>query len=101
MIKRASADKSCCGLNRRSLLRSTAGLLSIPFLAKATTAWAEEKLAGSGEVVYFSFGGSFTAGVRRYVFDPFTNAMGIKVVDVTGDHADALIKAMPKAGRID
>src|SRR5215471_18590178 len=89
------------GPSRRSLLQSAAAALSVPFVAQATTAWAQEKLAGSGEVVYFSFGGSFTEGIRRYVFDPFTKVTGIKVVDVTGDHAEVVIKAMHKAGRID
>ncbi|MDI3567438.1 extracellular solute-binding protein [Bradyrhizobium sp. Arg816] len=100
MSKRASTHQSLCGLSRRSLLQSTAALLSVPFVVKSTMASAQDKLAGSGEVVYFSFGGSFTEEIRRYVFDPFTKATGIKVVDVTGGHADASIKAMNKAGRI-
>ncbi|WP_128931996.1 hypothetical protein [Bradyrhizobium zhanjiangense] len=65
-------------LSRRSLVKSAAGLLRIPFAAKATNAWAQEKLAGSGEGVVFSYGGSFTEGVRRYVYEPFTKATGIR-----------------------
>lgn len=101
MTNQNSGDQSLCGLSRRSLLESAAALLSIPFVAKSTVAWAEEKLAGSGEVIYFSYGGSFTEGIRRYVFDPFTKATGIKVIDATGDHPGPLIEAMNKAGRID
>lgn len=88
-------------VNRRSLLQSAAALLSVPLVAKATTAWAEEKLAGSGEVVAFSWGGSYTDGIRRSVYDPFTKATGIKVIDVTGDNAEPQMKAMTQAGRID
>lgn len=95
------SDHSRYGLSRRSLIRSTAALLSIPFVAKATAAWTEEKLAGSGEVVYFSFGGSFTEGAQRNVFDPVTKATGIKVVSVTGQNSEPLIKAMHQAGRVD
>jgi len=62
----------------------TATLLSPPIIANTTRAWAREKLAGSGEVV-FSYGGSFTQGVRRSVYEPFTKATGIKVVDVVAD----------------
>lgn len=93
--------RSLCRLNRRSLLQSTAALLSVPLIAKATTAWAEDKLAGSGEVVVYSYGGSFTAGLRQYVFDPFTKATGIKVVDVVADTAEPQVKAMKQAGRVD
>ncbi|MBT1517381.1 ABC transporter substrate-binding protein [Bradyrhizobium sp. SRL28] len=102
MNKQDPAGHSHRGLSRRSLLQSTAGLLSIPFVVKATTAWAQEKLAGSsGEVVVYSYGGSFTEGARRYVFDPFTKATGIKVVDVVADYAEPQIKAMSRAGRVD
>lgn len=90
-----------CTLDRRSLLQSSAAFLSVPFVTKATTAWAQEKLSGSGEVVVFSYGGSFTAGVRKYVYEPFTKATGIKVVNVVADLAEPQVKAMSQAGRID
>ncbi|MET4608842.1 spermidine/putrescine-binding protein [Bradyrhizobium sp. JR4.1] len=87
-------------LSRRSLVK-LAALLSVPFFAKATKAWAQDKLAGSGEVVIASYGGSFTDGVREYVYDPFTKATGVKVVDAISDFHDPQIKAMHRAGRID
>ncbi|MCA1510424.1 ABC transporter substrate-binding protein [Bradyrhizobium sp. NBAIM01] len=99
-------EKNCLGqlhrdLSRRSFVGSAAALLSAPFVAKATAAWAQEKLAGSGEVVVFSYGGSFTQGVRKYVYEAFTKATGIAVVDVTGDFAEPQVKAMKEAGRMD
>lgn len=60
-----------------------------------------EKLAGKGEVVVYSNGGSFTQGVRKYVFDPFTKATGITVVDATADFAEPQVRAMNQAGRVD
>ncbi|MGY4408184.1 ABC transporter substrate-binding protein [Bradyrhizobium sp. USDA 3315] len=101
MTRRNSASHRLFPLSRRSLIRSSVGLLSIPFVAKTTNAWAQEKLAGSGEVIVFSYGGSFTEGARRYVFDPFTKATGIKVIDVTADFAVPQVKAMIRAGRVD
>ncbi|MGY4408324.1 spermidine/putrescine-binding protein [Bradyrhizobium sp. LB7.1] len=101
MLKQDYFCRSTDRLSRRLLIQSAAALLSIPWVAKATAAWAQEKLAGSGEVVVFTYGGSATAGARRYVFDPVTNATGIKVIDVTGDIAEPLVKAMFQAGRVD
>jgi len=102
MTKRQiSQIHSSGGQSRRSMLQSAAVLLSAPFLAKATGAWAQEKLAGRGEVVVFSYGGSFTEGVRRFVYEPFTKATGIKVVDVVADLAEPQVKAMHQAGRVD
>lgn len=89
------------GPSRRSLLKSAATLLSVPFIVKATSAWAQEKLVGSGEVVAFSYGGSFTEGLRRNVYDPFTKATGINVVDVVADFSEPQVKAMFRAGRVD
>lgn len=88
-------------VSRRLLLQSTAALLSLPLIANTTVAMAGEKLAGSGEVVIYSYGGSFTDGVRRHVYEPFTKATGIRVVDVTGDSAEPQIKSMHQAGRVD
>ncbi|MCK1305141.1 hypothetical protein [Bradyrhizobium sp. 45] len=59
------------------------------------------KLAGSGEVVVFSWGGSFTDGVRRDVYEPFKKATRINVVDVVADLAEPQVKAMHEAGRVD
>ncbi|MCA1510391.1 extracellular solute-binding protein [Bradyrhizobium sp. NBAIM01] len=101
MTKRNVAGNQVRGLNRRSLIQSTAALLSVPFVATATSAGAQEKLAGSGEVVVFSYGGSFTDGVRRAVYEPFTKATGIKVVDVVADFCEPQLKAMYSAGRMD
>ncbi|MCP3374405.1 ABC transporter substrate-binding protein [Bradyrhizobium cajani] len=89
------------GLSRRTLLRAAAAALTIPAITKTTIAFAQEKLAGSGEVVVYSYGGSFTEGVRRLVYEPFTKATGIKVVDVVADLSEPQVKAMSQAGRID
>lgn len=89
-------------MSRRSLLRSTAALLSLPLVAKTTVAAsAREKLAGTGEIVVFSYGGSFTEKIRRHVYEPFTKVTGIRVVDVVADLAEPQVKAMHQAGRID
>ncbi|MCK1680155.1 ABC transporter substrate-binding protein [Bradyrhizobium sp. 147] len=99
-------EKNCLShlqrvMGRRSFVRSTAALLAAPFVAKASRAWAQEKLAGRGEVVVFSYGGSFTQGIRKYVYEAFTKATGIAVVDVTGDFAEPQVRAMNEAGRMD
>ncbi|MET4324053.1 ABC transporter substrate-binding protein [Bradyrhizobium sp. RT5a] len=99
--QQVSQNHSPGGQSRRSMLQSAAVLLSAPFVVKATGAWAQEKVAGSGEVVVFSYGGSFTEGIRRFVYEPFTKATGIKVVDVVGDLAEPQVKAMHQAGRVD
>lgn len=96
-----SGNRSSCSLSRRSLLQSSAALLSVPFIAEATRAWAQDKLAGAGQVVAFSWGGSYTESVRRYLYEPFTEATGIKVVEVVGDQSVPLVKAMYQAGRVD
>jgi len=101
MTNQESCDRSFCRLTRRSLLQSTAVLLSVPFVAESTGVWAQEKLAGAGEVVVFSWGGTFTDGVRRNVYEPFTRATGIKVVDVVADLAEPQVKAMHEASRVD
>lgn len=101
MTKQASHNYPACGRSRRSIRQSAAGLLSFSFDAQATRAWAQDKLAGSGEVVVFSYGGSFTEGIRRYVYEPFTKTTGIKVVDVVADLAEPQVKAMHQAGRVD
>lgn len=67
-MKKGRVGRLRRGLSRRSFLGSTAALLSVPFVAKATAAWAQEKLTGSGEVVVFSYGGSYMQGVRKHVF---------------------------------
>lgn len=101
MIKQKSSGHSKLGISRRAILQATAGSLSMPFVAKTTAAWAQERLAGIGEVVVQNFGGSLTEGTRRSVMDPFTKATGIKVVDVVADIADPQIMAMSRAGRVD
>lgn len=88
-------------INRRGLLQAAAMAMAVPAVARATTAFAQEKLAGRGEVVVFSYGGSFTQGLRNSVFEPFTKATGISVVDVIADFAEPQVKAMNQAGRID
>ncbi|MEY9981497.1 spermidine/putrescine-binding protein [Bradyrhizobium yuanmingense] len=89
------------GLSRRTILRAAVTSMMAPAILRTTTAFAQEKLAGSGEVVVYSYGGSFTEGVRRHVYGPFTKATGIKVVDVVADLSEPQVKAMHQAGRID
>jgi len=88
-------------LTRRSVLQSSAALLSAPFVEKANAVVRQEKLAGTGEVVVCSYGGLFTENLRKYVSDPFTKATGITVVDVSADNAEPQVKAMREAGRVD
>jgi len=88
-------------VSRRTVLQSSAAMLSAPLIAKATAAFGQEKLAGTGEVVVCSYGGLFTENLRKHVSTPFTKATGIRVVDVTADEAEPQIKAMRGAGRID
>ncbi|MET4323949.1 ABC transporter substrate-binding protein [Bradyrhizobium sp. RT5a] len=102
MTEQDSRNSRCGSVSRRSLLQSTAALLSLPLVAANTTvAFGQEKLAGTGEVVVYSYGGSYTENLRKYVLDPFTKATGIKVVDVTADLAEPQVKAMHQAGRVD
>lgn len=75
--------------------------MSAPLIAKATAAFGQGKLAGTGEVVVHSYGGSYTQAMRKNVFEPFTKATGITVVDVTADFSEPQVKAMKEAGRID
>ncbi|WP_441258720.1 ABC transporter substrate-binding protein [Bradyrhizobium sp. 521_C7_N1_3] len=101
MTKQNTNGASSASMTRRLILQATASSLAMPLVTKSTLAWAEEKLAGSGEVVVQTFGGSYTEGFRRYVHDPFTKATGIKVVDVVADIADPQVMAMSRAGRVD
>lgn len=101
MTNQVFGNPSACGMSRRSMLQSAVALMSTSFDAKVNRASAQEKLTGSGEVVVFSYGGSFTEGIRRYVYEPFTKATGIKVVDVVADLAEPQVRAMHQAGRVD
>ncbi|MHB0791053.1 ABC transporter substrate-binding protein [Bradyrhizobium sp. 5.13L] len=76
-------------------------LWSAPLVAKATAVFGQEQLAGKGEVVIQTYGGSFTDGIRRHVYEPFTKATSIRVIDVAADLAEPQIKAMREAGRVD
>ncbi|MGY4430831.1 spermidine/putrescine-binding protein [Bradyrhizobium sp. F1.13.1] len=96
-----SAPDENSKFNRRDILRAAAASMAIPAIAQSTTAFAKDKLAGSGQVVAFSYGGLFTQGIRKHVYDPFTEATGIKVVDVIADVSDPQVKAMNQAGRVD
>jgi putative spermidine/putrescine transport system substrate-binding protein/mannopine transport system substrate-binding protein len=95
-------------LSRRDVLRTGAAVgLAAPILASPTAVarslafqGSEDPLAGEGEVVVYSNGGSFTEGVRREVFEPFTELTGIEVIDVTADFAEPQVKAMFEAGNI-
>ena len=74
MTKQNTNGALSASMTRRLILQATASSLAMPLVTKSTLAWAEEKLAGSGEVVVQTFGGSYTEGFRRYVHDPFTKA---------------------------
>ncbi|MHC4048019.1 ABC transporter substrate-binding protein [Bradyrhizobium sp. 23AC] len=89
------------GFSRRNLLRAAAAAMAIPAVARSTIAFAQEKLAGTGQVVAYSTGGAFSQGIRKFVYEPFTQATGIKVVDVIADLAEPQVKAMNQAGRVD
>lgn len=64
MIKEDSGNHSVSVPSRALVLQSTLTLLSLPCVANTTTAWVQETLAGSGEVVVVSYDDSFTDGVR-------------------------------------
>lgn len=87
--------------SRRAVLRAAAAAMAVPAIATTTKVFAQDKLAGRGEVIVFSQGGSFTQGLRKTVFEPFTQATGITVVDVTADIAEPQVKAMNQSGRVD
>lgn len=89
------------GLSRRALMRTAAAALATPVISQATMAWAQDALKGSGEVVLFSVGGTFTEGLRKAVAGPFTEATGIKVTEVIADFAEPQVRAMHAAGRVD
>src|SRR5687768_6253925 len=73
-------------LSRRDVLRTgTAFGLAVPILASPiavprsfASQGSDDPLVGEGEVVVYSNGGSFTEGVRREVFEPFTALTGIE-----------------------
>lgn len=75
-------------VSRRGLFRAAAAATAFPALARATAAFARDKLAGSGQVVVFSWGGPFTKNLRKHIYEPFTEATGIRVVDVITDVAE-------------
>lgn len=99
--EQVSSNFPCRHVSRRSVLQVSTGLLSAPFIARATAAVGREKLAGNGEVVVYSYGGAFTANLRKNVYEPFTKESGIKIVDVIADLAEPQLKAMNQAGRVD
>ncbi|MGE0796810.1 MAG: ABC transporter substrate-binding protein [Lautropia sp.] len=101
MTKDRSKDFASGGLSRRSVLQSAAAALSIPIVTTHTVAWARDKLAGSGEVVAYTPGGAHTEGARKHVFEPFTKATGIKVIDVNADIAEPQVNAMVRANKVD
>jgi len=88
-------------LGRRLLLQAGAAGLAAPMLMRSNMAHAQDKLAGRGEVVVFSFGGSYTQSMRKNVYEPFTKATGITVVDVTADFSEPQTRAMFQSGRVD
>lgn len=87
--------------SRRAVVKSAAGLLSAPLIGKVAPANSQEKLKGSGSVIAYSYGGSATAGIRKNVFEPFTQETGITVVDVIADNSEPQLRAMHQAGRMD
>lgn len=94
-------DRQPSGFTRRNVFRAAAAAMTIPLVARSTIALANDRLAGSGEVIVQSVGGGFTQGIRKYVWEPFAKATGIKIVDVVADVAEPQLKAMNEAGRVD
>jgi putative spermidine/putrescine transport system substrate-binding protein/mannopine transport system substrate-binding protein len=78
-----------------------AALVGLPLIGTKTALAQQDRLAGSGEVVIQSYGGSFTDGARKLVFEPFTKATGIKVVDVIADLGEPQVRAMHAAGKVE
>src|SRR5579883_1280925 len=76
-------------LSRCRWLLAGLGLLLLSSLAPAAGA-DEPSLAGSGEVIITSGGGTWEQAQRVAFFDPFEKATGIKVVLVPEDHAKLL-----------
>ncbi len=56
-------------------------------------------LKGSGQVVVCTWGGSYTDAQRKTMFDPFTQATGIKVI-TTGTPDAAKLKVMEDTGSV-
>lgn len=96
-----SVEHQRSAFTRRNVLRAAAAAMTVPAVARNTMAFASDRLAGSGELIVQSVGGGFTQGIRKYVWEPFTKATGIKIVDVVADVAEPQVKAMKEAGRVD
>jgi putative spermidine/putrescine transport system substrate-binding protein/mannopine transport system substrate-binding protein len=86
-------------VSRRRFLQAAA--IGFPVLARTGMSRAQDRLAGKGEVVVFSFGGGYTQTMRKNVYEPFTKATGINVIDVTADFSEPQMRAMHAAGRVD
>ena len=83
-------------IDRRSvLIGGAAGLLATAGMSAGAR---RARAADAGEVVVSSWGGNFQAGQREAIFEPFTEATGIKVVEDT-EPTPARIKAMVDAGQ--
>lgn len=69
-------------VTRRSTLKLIASAAATGMMTTAWkgSAWAQENLKGSGQVVVFDGGGAFGAALHGAYFEPFKKATGIKVV---------------------
>lgn len=94
-----ASDFSAVRPSRRDVLRAAVAVAGLPLIG--TGAYGQDKLSGRGEVVVFSYGGAYTQALRKNVYEPFTKATGITVVDVTADLAEPQVRAMKQAGRVD
>jgi putative spermidine/putrescine transport system substrate-binding protein len=80
--------------------RTTAGLLTatvaltMSWLGTAPSAWSEET------IVFAGWGGNWQVAERKYYFDTFQKATGIKVIDVPGVNLSK-IKAMVDAKNVE
>jgi mannopine transport system substrate-binding protein len=96
-------------MRRRQLLKTSAGLAAAGFLAPLPARGAVDALvkrardAGEREVVVAGGTGAYGELVKRYFYDPFTAATGIRIVVAGGSYGEKLarLKAMNQVGKVE
>lgn len=97
-------------IHRRQMLEfgalaSLAGLLpaGLSFAEAADALAAEAVAAGETQVVMAGGTGAYAETIKRYFYDPFTEATGIRVIDAGGSYGEKLakLKAMVQVGRVE
>lgn len=66
----------------------------------AVSSATESPLKGTGRVTVFSWGGSTTEQLHKYIYRPFIAETGIEVLDATADFAEPQTKAMVQAKNV-